>query len=50
MLCPVEIKKTTIPKKKLLNVFGVIEKSPPKRGQEQFSVWRKSWGRLIGII
>jgi predicted AAA+ superfamily ATPase len=31
-LCPVEIKKTATPEKKLTNVFGVIDKSPLQRG------------------
>lgn len=31
-LCPIEIKKTTTPDRKLLNVFQVIEKSPLERG------------------
>jgi len=31
-LCPVEIKKTATPDKKLTNVFGVIDKSPLQRG------------------
>lgn len=31
-LCPVEIKKTTTPDKKLTQVFNVIDKSPLKRG------------------
>lgn len=31
-LCPVEIKKTALPDKRLTRVFGVIDKSPLKRG------------------
>ena len=32
MLCPLEIKKTAAPDKRLTRVFGVIDKSPLKRG------------------
>ncbi len=31
-LCPIEIKKTTLPDKKLTRVFGVIDKAPLPRG------------------
>ena len=31
-LCPLEIKKTALPDKRLTRVFGVIDKSPLKRG------------------
>ncbi len=31
-LCPLEIKKTAVPDKRLTRVFGVIDKSPLKRG------------------
>ena len=31
-LCPLEIKKTALPDKRLTRVFGVIDKSPLRRG------------------
>ena len=32
MLCPLEIKKTAVPDRRLTRVFGVIDKSPLKLG------------------
>ena len=32
MLCPIEIKKTALPDKRLTKVFNVIDKPPLRRG------------------
>ena len=49
-LCPLEIKKTAKPDKRLTRVFGVIDKSPSDSEQALSSAWQINSALLTAII
>lgn len=48
-LCPLEIKKTATPDKRIIRTFSVIDKSPLQLGTVLSSVWQSSLVHLIEI-